>query len=560
MLIKLRKFFPKISISQIASIILITIIYGLVTILTIYILSNASIIIKDINNFTPPYIFEFFIKKFQLILDFNIVSTYIFIAATSIILMTLFGTLKIYLTHKITAIARNDLSIELLNKTIDLNSPFNENTHSGKIKGLVLDESMHVVLQSLKPVIEIFSSTIFIIILVLNLFFFDSILTFIFILIFSVFYFLNYFLFKNVIKKYGKLRYLSNKERFEKIDDALNSRIISNVLKTNNLFETRYKKSSSKMAYNQYMFEFISQTPKILIESIIFFSTIIGLYFIFKNFNQNNDNYLFIETMIIFALTGIKMLPEFQRIYLNIGFIRFGEKSQNYVMSILNYKKLPLFNDKISNSILHFKSDFCLKGDRKILKKINFKINKNDVIAIIGPSGSGKTTLISNIMGISPINLNNKLGYFATKHKIGYLPQESQLFSGSIKENIIMGRSKNNQTIAGIEENVQILFSELKNKKSINNFLNRKVKNVDNALSVGQKQRLGLLRALYDTPDILILDEFTSALDLKNEQIILNFVSKLKNLKAIIIVGHKNNSLKYCNRFFYLKDGNLYEK
>lgn len=123
-----------------------------------------------------------------------------------------------------------------------------------------------------------------------------------------------------------------------------------------------------------------------------------------------------------------------------------------------------------------------------------------------------------------------------------------------------MGRSKNNQTIAGIEENVQILFSELKNKKSIKNFLNRKVKNVDNALSVGQKQRLGLLRALYDTPDILILDEFTSALDLKNEQIILNFVSKLKNLKAIIIVGHKNNSLKYCNRFFYLKDGNLYEK
>ena len=145
--------------------------------------------------------------------------------------------------------------------------------------------------------------------------------------------------------------------------------------------------------------------------------------------------------MIIILLIHILCLfqkREFQRIFLNFGFIKFGEKSQKYVMTILNYKKLPFIYNKVSNALIHFRCDFSLKGEKKILKKINFKINKNDIIAISGASGSGKTTFISSLMGISPINLNNKFGYFKTNYKIGYLPQESQLFSGSIIENIII--------------------------------------------------------------------------------------------------------------------------
>ena len=163
-------------------------------------------------------------------------------------------------------------------------------------------------------------------------------------------------------------------------------------------------------------------------------------------------------------------------------------------------------------------------------------------------------------MGISPINLNNKFGYFKTNYKIGYLPQESQLFSGSIIENIIMGRKKSNNDLVNIEKNVKDLFRELKNKKEVKLFLKRKIKNVDNPLSIGQKQRLGLLRSLYDNPDILVLDEFTSALDKKNEEIILKYINQIKFLKSIIIVGHKKNTFKNCNRFLYLNDGNLYEK
>ena len=76
-------------------------------------------------------------------------------------------------------------------------------------------------------------------------------------------------------------------------------------------------------------------------------------------------------------------------------------------------------------------------------------------------------------------------------------------------------------------------------------------------MSVGQKQRIGLLRAIYDNPKVLILDEFTSALDEKNEEIIINFVDQLKTFKSLIIIGHREKSTKICQDIYIVENGNL---
>ena len=75
------------------------------------------------------------------------------------------------------------------------------------------------------------------------------------------------------------------------------------------------------------------------------------------------------------------------------------------------------------------------------------------------------------------------------------------------------------------------------------------IDDVSTGLSVGQKQRVGLLRAIYDTPEILILDEFTSALDKKNEEIIIDYIDNFKVYKSLIVVGHRPASIKICNNF-----------
>ena len=85
------------------------------------------------------------------------------------------------------------------------------------------------------------------------------------------------------------------------------------------------------------------------------------------------------------------------------------------------------------------------------------------------------------------------------------------------------------------------------------------IDDVSTGLSVGQKQRVGLLRAIYDNPEILILDEFTSALDKKNEEIIINYIDNFKVYKSLIVVGHNSASIKICKKIYTLNNGEMFE-
>ena len=255
------------------------------------------------------------------------------------------------------------------------------------------------------------------------------------------------------------------------------------------------------------------------------------------------------------------MLPEFQKIFASLSLLKFGSAAQEDVLNLLDKGKSQIFEQKNvksedHNLIINFNCDSCYADNEKILNKINLKLSKGDRLAIKGKSGSGKTTLINALMGTIPINVEDKKGFFKTDFKFGYLPQETNLFSGTIFENIVMGRNIDVNKKKYIKNVTSLLFPETKDE-NIDNFLNRIIDDVSTELSVGQKQRIGLLRAIYDNPQILILDEFTSALDKKNEEIIINFVDKYEFCKSLIIVGHREESIKICNRFLKIENGNL---
>ena len=78
-----------------------------------------------------------------------------------------------------------------------------------------------------------------------------------------------------------------------------------------------------------------------------------------------------------------------------------------------------------------------------------------------------------------------------------------------------------------------------------------------NNISGGQKQRIGIARALYSNPEIIILDEATSSLDVENENMIIDKLNELKGKKTLIIISHKRNSLKYCDKIFEVTEKNI---
>lgn len=194
-----------------------------------------------------------------------------------------------------------------------------------------------------------------------------------------------------------------------------------------------------------------------------------------------------------------------------------------------------------------------------LLKDVSLKVNSGDYIAVVGPSGAGKSTLLDIMMGLvvpsSGTVLSNDRVLSSEcimdwRRGIGYLGQDPVLFSGTIFENIIWGRSDVDSS-----QVMDALRSAAADEIRAN--LSEGVGVGGNLLSGGERQRVGLARAIVGSPSLIILDEATSALDAETEKIILHSLRALKGSVTIIIVSHKLDSVKDADKIFVLSSGRV---
>ena len=205
---------------------------------------------------------------------------------------------------------------------------------------------------------------------------------------------------------------------------------------------------------------------------------------------------------------------------------------------------------------------FRFAGRSQLLKDINIKVNKNECIAIVGESGSGKSTLGQILQkfylfenGTIIVNNQTNLTELNTKNWrtiLGVVPQEVTIFGGNVITNILLGQEDTPENITkfcqdyGFENFINSLpqsYATILGEEGIN-------------LSGGQKQVIALMRALYKKPKVLLLDEFTSAMDRKTEQFVLNLLNKLKSELTIIFISHRLHSLpKIADLIYVLENG-----
>ena len=215
------------------------------------------------------------------------------------------------------------------------------------------------------------------------------------------------------------------------------------------------------------------------------------------------------------------------------------------------------FNDSIE-----FKNFNFLYDDKNVLENINFKINKGETIGIVGKTGSGKTTLIKQLLRLYPVKrdtllLDNrgieKYYDYSVREKMGYAPQEYQLFSKTIKENILFYREN-------LENNLEQALVQSDIKKDIESFkdgINTLVGENGISLSGGQKQRLGIARAILANPDILILDDSLSAVDANTEKTIIENIKNHRQGKTNIIVSHRISAVRHADKILVLENGEV---
>lgn len=254
-------------------------------------------------------------------------------------------------------------------------------------------------------------------------------------------------------------------------------------------------------------------------------------------------------------------LTNLQTIFVAMGRVFELEDLRPDITNKYNAKALNGLNDCIE-----FKNvNFGYIKDNLVLKNINLKINKNETIAIVGNSGGGKSTLVNLIprfydvtSGSIQLDGTDIRDYRIEdlRDNIAMVFQDNFLYTGSIRENIMMGNP--NATEKELEKAIEYahleeMIADLPD--GVDTFLGER----GTTLSGGQRQRVAIARAMIKDAPIVILDEATSALDNKSEAIVQKALDNLIKNKTVFVIAHRLSTIKNADRIAVINEGRLVE-
>jgi ATP-binding cassette, subfamily B, bacterial PglK len=338
-----------------------------------------------------------------------------------------------------------------------------------------------------------------------------------------------------------------------------------------NSFIEHFSHHNSKSTNYQFKHEFIQTLPKLFLEWLLVLSVVllIGIFF-----TQGKDFSQTLPTLGLFMVAAFRLMPSITRIMNYIQSIKFGEAVIKSIHDeIYQIDKKSIIESR--NEKIIFKKSIELKdinfnynnSNKNILSGVNLNIKFGDSVGILGFSGSGKTTLINIILGLlksttGKILIDGKdinTGLQSWQSHIGYVSQSVYLTDDTLKKNIAFGSMKD-EDIDPNKIKKALKDSQLEELVlSLNNGLDTKLGEFGERISGGERQRIGIARALYNDPKLLILDESTNSLDSQTEEKILEDVISLNKSMTIIMIAHRLSTLSKCNRILKLSNSNIEE-
>lgn len=379
------------------------------------------------------------------------------------------------------------------------------------------------------------------------------------------------FLFGRKLKKLGGQKFIFNNLLQQQIIQGLQGIKDIKLSLKENLFHKKYSNITNQMSKTASSIKALQETPRLIIELFAVFCFV--LIAIISHDGQNNFSNIIVK-LGIFAAAAFRILPSLNRVVVSINSIKQSQSVINTIFNdfqlenlIVEYDKLNLENEKINKIEI---KNLCFKypkSKKYILEDLNLNIGEGDYVGIYGKSGSGKSTFVNLFSGLltpesGEIYFNNKnikSNSYLWKSTIGYVPQSIYLNHETLKENIAFGEKYediNNQKILNAINLAQL--DDL--VKIIPNGIDGIIGENGINLSGGQIQRIGIARALYKDPQILIFDESTNSLDLTTEIEFMNIVNSLREKKIIIFISHQLRVLEKCNKLFKFENGKLIKK
>jgi ABC-type bacteriocin/lantibiotic exporter with double-glycine peptidase domain len=406
----------------------------------------------------------------------------------------------------------------------------------------------------------IFSVLVVLIIFYPKLFF----IVFVFILI-TVFSFMK--LFHKYIKFLG-----SKKEEYEQlqvkvINETVGSIKISRIFGIQNLLKKDFFKFNSFASAAHGNLSTIQQLPKIAIE-VLAFAVLTSLIIFLILTGENFAN--IIPALGLFSAAAFRIMPSVNRLIFSLQGLSFSSSVIESIKNDLNYissdnsvvaednKKLILIEKELSLENVSFKYQ---DDSENIINDLNFKLKIGESVGIFGQTGVGKTTFLDLLVGLQKptsgkiIIDNQTVNYYESKwfSNFGYVTQNNYMFDDTLLRNITLNKKIDSDLVHVILEVLQLTKLVENHKDKLNMLIGER----GVRLSGGQVQRVGIARAIYHNPKILIMDEPTSSLDIETESYIIKNIRKICRA-TLVIVSHRETAFAECSTVFKLNDkGNL---
>ena len=393
--------------------------------------------------------------------------------------------------------------------------------------------------------------------------YFNPITTGIVFIFFSSLGIIYFVLVKNKLSSWAKTSLNNRKNKIQFISESFSSIKSIKILSRENFFLDKFKKQVHSIRKIQFKVTFLDSLPRNILEYMLLISILLIFFYLIKN---DYSNEIIIQMLSVYTLSAFRVVPLMNRLLGHMQRLKHSYPSLNKLMNEIEQKILQKKNKiekmKFKKNIVLNVKNFSFNNDKIfLLRNVNIDIKKNSQIGIVGKSGSGKSTIIDILCGfqknklselkVDGVNILNSNNLASWQNLIGYVPQNIVIFNQSLRENILFGSDRkifNDDVLNNLIKKVNLEKFVKKENSGLSQVLRQDGQNI----SGGEKQRIGIARALTNNPELIILDEATSGLDYETENNILKTLKKLR--KTSIIVSHRLNALKNCDKIYLIKN------
>ena len=327
-----------------------------------------------------------------------------------------------------------------------------------------------------------------------------------------------------------------------------------------NQIETAFEKAIDKLKISSFFGPFILGLTFLVSAVLIWY----GGYQVMSGATTPGE----LAAFFLYALIVAGPIGTFVRLYTQIqeasGAIRRVYEILDTQPAIENPDN-PVYLENINGRIQFENVSFGYSEQSEILHNISFNIQPGQTVALVGPSGAGKSTVIKLLHRFFDVNLGSirldghnikELDRKSFLSKIALVPQETLLFGGTVKENILYGKldaSEEELEEAARKANAHDFIVEL--EKGYETIVGEK----GTKLSGGERQRIAIARAILKDPKILVLDEATSSLDNRSESLIQDAIETLMQNRTTFIVAHRLSTIHQADQIIVLENGKVVE-